>query len=136
MSNLGITVLIKRLFGENSESAKVFSGAIGKTFADITLGEDDELHFKFTDGTALKVSDLGQSCCEDRYMRTDDDLKSFIGAQLLGGEIKDAPDGESEYGDHEIQFLEIQTSSGVFTMASHNEHNGYYGGFCIEAAAE
>ena len=34
---------------------------------------------------------------------------------------------------HEIQFLDVKTDKGIFQMANNNEHNGYYGGFLIEA---
>jgi hypothetical protein len=38
-----------------------------------------------------------------------------------------------ESGDvHEIAFYEFMTSTGSFTLASHNEHNGYYGGTSID----
>jgi len=133
---LGMGVMLGYLAG-NGESVAAYHAAIGKEIASLTLGEDDALHFVFSDGFKLKVSDEGQSCCESRYMRTDDDLQSFIGATVLGMEIKEAPSIEGEYGDsHDIQFFEVQTDRGVFTMASHNEHNGYYGGFCIRLAVE
>ena len=128
-------VLIGMLAG-NSESVAAFTGALGKTISGLRLGEDDALHFEFSDGTKIKLFDDDQACCELRYMRTDDDLAAFIGAVLEDAEIKDAPDAEEEYGTHEVQFLEVKTSKGVFTMASHNEHNGYYGGFCIRAEVE
>ena len=57
-------------------------------------------------------------------------------AGMLGAEIKEAPSIPTEYDEHEVQFLEVLTSKGGFTMASHNEHNGYYGGFLIRAAVE
>ena len=104
--------------------------SVGKEIAGVTL-LDSRLHFVFTDKTEVYVTDSGQDCCETRYMTTDDDLNSFIGTKLLGLEIKDAPDVDVDGFVHEVQFLEIQTSKGVFTMANHNEHNGYYGGFCI-----
>lgn len=132
MSNYpGIGVLIQQLFGGNG--AEHLQAAIGKTIASATLGEDDALRLKFTDGTGIKLADEGQSCCESRYMRTDDELADFEGSTLLGAEIKEAPaipdpDG---YGEHEVQFLEVKTSKGALTMSSHNEHNGYYGGFAI-----
>ena len=106
------------------------SNSVGKEIAGVTL-LDSRLHFVFTDKTEVYVTDSGQDCCEMRYMTTDDDLSSFVGAKLLGLEIKDAPDTDVDGFVHEVQFLEIQTSKGVFTMANHNEHNGYYGGFCI-----
>ncbi len=136
MSQLGMGVMIKML-GGNTESAAAFSGSLGKTITDVSLGDDDALHFEFSDGTKMCLFDDGQSCCESRYMRTDDDLSQFIGSQLLDAEIKDAPNVEDEYGEsHEVQFLEVKTSTGSFTMASHNEHNGYYGGFAIRAETE
>lgn len=94
--------------------------------------EDDALYFDFGWRGALRISDEGQSCCEKRYMTTDDNLEEFAGADFLGLEIKQAPYTEDEDGNtHEVQFLEIKTSKGCFTIATHNEHNGYYGGFDI-----
>ena len=113
-----------------------FSGMIGKTIAALRLGDDDALHFEFSDGSKMKLSDEGQMCCEHRYMRTDDNLGDYVGARLLGAQIKDAPKVQDEYDSHEVQFFEVQTNKGVFTMASHNEHNGYYGGFWIKAVVE
>ena len=135
MSNLGMGVMIGMLAG-NEESVNAFTAAVGKTISGLSLGEDDALHFVFDDGSKIKIADEGQSCCESRYMRTDDDLSPFVGANLLGATVKDAPDVEAEYETHEVSFLEVQTDKGVFTMSSHNEHNGYYGGFCIRASVE
>lgn len=135
MEQIGLGVMIVELCG-NSDSVKAFTEAIGKRISALSLGEDDALHFVFDDGSRLKLFDDGRFCCEYRYMRTDDNLQEFVGAKFLGAEIKQAPDMEDEYGVHEVEFLEIQTDIGVFTMASHNEHNGYYGGFLIRATAE
>lgn len=135
MSNFGMGVLINML-GGNSETVEAFQASVGKVISSIALTQEDELHLKFEDGTGLKLWDDGQSCCESRYMRTDDNLDEYIGATFVGGEVKDAPNvSDEEYGEHEVQFLEIQTSKGPLTMASHNEHNGYYGGFYIQARA-
>jgi hypothetical protein len=69
-------------------------------------------------------------------MSSDDDLSHYVGATLVGVELKDGPEEEGEYGEvHEIQFMEVQTSAGSFTVVSHNEHNGYYGGIAIRASA-
>jgi hypothetical protein len=135
MGQLGLGVMINALCG-NADSVAAFTGAVGKTIAALSLGEDDALHFVFADGSKVRLFDDGQSCCENRYMRTDDNLAEFVGAKLLGAEIKEAPNVQAEYDEHEVQFLEVQTDHGVFTMASHNEHNGYYGGFSIRAAVE
>jgi hypothetical protein len=114
---------------------------IGKTIVSLRL-DDDTLYIAFADGSKLTLFDDGRSCCETRYMRTDDNLAEYIGGRLLWAEVKDVPEligfwkDDSEYGDHDVQFLEITTSKGSFVMSNHNEHNGYYGGFCIEAKYE
>jgi hypothetical protein len=134
MSNLGFGVMIGLLSG-NEETVNAVKSSLGKEIASVHLdSEKNSLGFKFTDGTSLYLWDDGQSCCESRYMRTDDKLSDFTGATLLDLELKKAaPINDSEYGDHEIQFLDVKTSKGTFQMASHNEHNGYYGGFHIIA---
>jgi hypothetical protein len=132
MSNLGLGVMIQ-MMGGNQESAAAFTEALGKTISKMELTSDDELELFFTDETKLVISDQGQSCCESRYMRTDDNLEEYVGATLISGEVKEAPNMPDEYGEHEVQFLEIMTSKGPLTMSSHNEHNGYYGGFWIVA---
>lgn len=108
--------------------------ALGKTISAIkldTIQHSDALCLTFTDNHHITIEDDGQSCCEHRYMSTDDDLDYYVGAQLLGMDVKDGPDIGDEYDYHEQQFLEITTSKGVFTLVTHNEHNGYYGGFNI-----
>ena len=135
MSQDGFGVMIGMLAG-NADSVAAFTAAVGKTIAALRLRDDDVLLFEFSDGSKLKLSDEGQSCCERRYMRTDDDLSYYVGAILMGATIKPAPEQPDEYGVHDVQFLEIQTDRGVFTMSSHNEHNGYYGGFLIRASVE
>lgn len=131
MSNLGLGVMINML-GGNEDSVAALSDAIDQTISDVRL-EDDKLWFEFDSGYKMTLSDEGQSCCEHRYMQTDDNLSEFIGSRLRSVEIKDAPSEQDEYGSHEVQFLEIMTDHGCFTMASHNEHNGYYGGFWVVA---
>lgn len=136
MSNLGIGVMLNML-GGNEASVAALRGAIGKTIAGLRIEGDNELRIEFTDGTGIKFTDEGQSCCERRYMRTDDDLSYHIGATLSGAEIRDAPSATTEdgYEDHDVQFLAVQTSKGEFVCSNHNEHNGYYGGFAIEVEA-
>ena len=128
---LGVGVMLKHL-GGNEDSVNAWIASANKEIAALVLV--DGLLFTFSDGTQMMISDEGQSCCEYRYMTTDDDLSYYVGATLLDTEILDAPDIEAEYGDHEVQFLRVATSRGVFTMETHNEHNGYYGGFAIRCA--
>jgi len=87
----------------------------------------------FTDGTGIVAYDDGRSCCEARYMTTDDDLSGFIGATFIGMDLREGPTADDEFGQpHETQFLLVNTSLGPFTLVTHNEHNGEYGGFYIQ----
>lgn len=130
--NLGMGVMIGLLSG-NESSVKAFQSCVGKTIKSLSLS-DDVLHFVMDDGTKMDMYDDGQSCCESRYMTTDDKLEDFIGAKLIGAEVKEAdPIACPEDEVHEIAFLDVTTDKGVFQMKTHNEHNGYYGGFLIRA---
>lgn len=131
MSNLGMGVMIGMLAG-NKETVEAVQSALGKKIDRVEqVGEVLNIHMK--DGFTLELFDDGQSCCESRYMRTDDDLSEFTNTTLKEIELKEAPQITDEYGDHEVQFLEVKTGKGSFVMSSHNEHNGYYGGFMIVA---
>lgn len=132
MSDLGLGVLVRMLAG-NAETVSAIQNSLNKTIKSIALA-DDVAVVTFAAGSVLTLRDYGQSCCESRYMRTDDNLDAHTGAKLLNIEMRDAPDEEGSYGDvHEVQFLLVTTDRGVITFANHNEHNGYYGGFSIEA---
>lgn len=94
--------------------------------------DDDQLTINFDNDYQVIVSDQGQSCCEHRYMRCDDDLSYYVGAQLTGIETADASSEVGEYDDcTECQFLVVSTTRGDFRLANYNEHNGYYGGFSV-----
>jgi hypothetical protein len=69
-------------------------------------------------------------------MRTDDTLTDYAGAELLDVALEDAPSLPAGGEEHEVQFLRVKTSKGTFVMSSHNEHNGYYGGFWIVVVKE
>ena len=127
--HLGLGVMLKMLGGDE-ESAQAFTSCVGKVIKSIKL-EDDILKFEFSDGVKLSISDEGQSCCEHRYMTCDDHFSDFEGTKLVGAELKDGPSSSDNYTDHDIQFLDINTDMGTFQLSSHNEHNGYYGGFSI-----
>lgn len=111
------------------------SEAVGKTITGITC-TDNTLCIAFTDNSFITLSDHGQSCCEARYMVCDDDPAPYVGATFLGAVVKVGGSmDEDNYDVHDYQFLEVQTSIGPFTVANHNEHNGYYGGFdvCVDS---
>lgn len=131
--NLGLGAMTNLLSSQSTESEEALQSALRLKIKELSLDpSDDKLRITFEDDNKLVIFDDGQSCCESRYMRTDDNLNDFIGATLMGVEVRNAPDVEDEnYGVHEVQFLLVTTSKGVFVMSSHNEHNGYYGGFSI-----
>jgi len=112
-------------------SCEAVRWCVGKPVTALSVTGSD-LNIDFADAR-LRIFDDGQSCCESRYMVCDDDLTAYIGAQLMDVTIEDAPDMPDEYGVHQVQFLHVKTSAGSFTVSSHNEHNGYYGGFYISA---
>ena len=136
MSQLGMGVMLNHLSG-NANSVKAFKNAIGNKISKVSISESgDILNLYFEKDTGVRFRDEGQSCCEHRYMDTDDNLEDFVGAKLLDAEIREAPEQQDECGEtHEVEFLDIKTDKGVFTISNHNEHNGYYGGFAIEVSS-
>lgn len=134
---LGITAMLHRMYSWDDKSgvealmahkgAKIASAEISDS-----AGQDGGLLLAFDDGCTLALYDDGRSCCESRYMTTDEDLSGIAGRVLVDVELNDAPDVEDEYGEtHEIQFLRVITDGATYVFASHNEHNGYYGGIDI-----
>lgn len=113
------------------ENLQAYNESIGKKIKDVLL-EKDELIIVFDDNKKIKIWDDGQNCCERRYMSNDgDEYDYYIDSKLLDIKVKNGPSIEIEYEEHDTQFLEIVTDKGSFTLSNHNEHNGYYGGFCI-----
>jgi hypothetical protein len=132
MSMPGLGVMLRQLSGCGQKSVEAVQACIGKRILNVQM--DGSRLLITMDAGLLILSDVGQSCCEDRYMTCDDDLTGFEGAELRSIEIRDAPDVDDEHGEaHEVQFLVIETTKGTITASTHNVHNGYYGGFCVEA---
>lgn len=98
----------------------------------------DILRVVFAGGGKLFIWDGGYQCCEDRYMSTDDDLDTFIGAKLVGIEVVDGPDIPLNRGVHEQTFVKLETTMGTITLVTHNEHTGNCncGGFDVESRWE
>lgn len=97
----------------------------------------DKVVIAFDNGRELVLSDVGQSCCEQRFIHTDDDLASFVGARLVKVGTRTSPpleDQEDEDEVHEVAFLVVYTSNGEMVFSTHNKHNGYYSGFCLQAS--
>lgn len=113
--------------------------SIGLKPMEINFGEDDwgreddreGLEIVLESGWRIVAVDVcGQSCCESRYMHTDDKLESLVGEVLR--EIYIGEGGaqvDEEWGDcKEFQFLHICTNTDAVVVGTYNEHNGYYGG--------
>lgn len=97
--------------------------------------DDNVLTVMFENNGGFTLSDGGQLCCEDRFVTCDDNPEDLVGGRFLGTELKDAPSSEEEDEDgyyHDQQFVEVKTDQTSITLCTHNKHNGYYGGFCIE----
>lgn len=122
---IGLGVMIHHLSGGSKQSASTY---YGRVITSASLA-DERLRLGFSDGHAIEIFDDGQSCCESRYIRTDDDLTSLVGHTLRRIEAKDGPTEEDDWETHETCFVEIGTDVGFVTLTNHNEHNGYYGGF-------
>jgi hypothetical protein len=117
-----------------------YAASLGESIEHVVLDKDEDMLTIRLGSGSLKVWDDGQSCCESRYMTTDDELDTFIGAKLVNLEAVAGPDipyeGES-YGDtHEQMFVKVETTAGTITLVTHNEHNGYYGGFDVRVRWE
>lgn len=120
----GIGAVIHELGGGSEKSASNYAGR-----KIINANHEGEVfNIDFEDGTKIQITDDGQSCCESRYLTCDDNPKDLIGQTLQGITVKFS-ETEDNYEIHEIAFLEIQGDKSSVTFATHNEHNGYYGGF-------
>ena len=122
------------------EGAGLLEAAKGKTIERLRIDNeynlwDGGLLMRFTDGSGVWIYDDQRSCCETRYMHTDDVLSSFEGASFVGVRLGEYTTSETEGGEEsEVQFLIIDTSLGSAVVETHNIHNGYYGGFWIKVA--
>ena len=135
MSQLGFGVMINMLGGDE-DTIKNFQSAINKEISELRIDPeynfgDGGLFINFIDKSGIVIYDGGRSCCESRWMHTDDELTSFVGSILLGAEVREGPEVESDWEYKESQFLIVKTSLGEFTIVNYNQHNGYYGGFWL-----
>jgi hypothetical protein len=129
------------MFNENTKS--VIKHHNSQVIKNISIIGDDKIFVDFLDFDNMIIRDDGQQCCEARYITTDDDLMAFVGARFIGIRLLSAPNGKAPDSDlrtdddgpvyHEVQFLIIDTTYGCIVFETHNEHNGYYGGFDIVA---
>lgn len=127
----------------------IIDPCIDKVITSVRVDEH-EVRIHFADGVTLYLTDDASHCCERRYMSTDDDLAPFVGSKFMGVEVREGYDRAFPYvfteergyvstshgyeDQHDVDFMLVTTSLGVFTCAAHNEHNGYYGGMDITAS--
>lgn len=114
-----------------------YAALLGRPIGVVSV-EGDTLCVRFVGGGALRIRDDAQECCESRYVTTDDDLPSFVGAKVVSLEAAEGPDILCEEGGdaHETMFVKLETTAGTITLVTHNEHNGYYGGFDVVSTWE
>lgn len=123
--SLGIGAALHMLGGGSQVDPKEL---IGRTVTAAWIG-GDELLFTLDGTDSYRLYDNGQSCCERRYTTCDDKPEDLVGGKLVNIEVKEVKAVEAEYDSHEQAFVEIRTDKAFITIVTHNEHNGYYGGF-------
>jgi hypothetical protein len=111
----------------------VLSSAIKScSLIDLNVARDERgaLELVLENGYRIVLTDIaGQSCCEHRYMHTDDDLTSLVGESLQRIWVGEFTEQGGDYGDTlEGAFIHIQTNRDAVVIAIYNSHNGYYGG--------
>lgn len=127
----GIGAMLHYLKGGSEKDPTTF---VGRIICGASLA-DDRLTLTLDGGEKIAIWDNAQSCCETRYMRTDDDLSVLLGHRITTITTKDAPDVDGGGEVHECVFVEVATDGGFVTLSNHNEHNGYYGGFGLTITA-
>lgn len=133
--SLGLGAML-RMLGGNEGTVDAIRRAKDKRIVETEIRNGHALLLSFEDGSKLRLEDKGQSCCERRWMSCDDDLGGFVGADFLGAEIRHSRCFRRPPRRDDVQFLVIHTTKGEIVCQNHNEHNGYYGGFSIEASLE
>jgi hypothetical protein len=129
MSQAGIGAMLHYLGGGSEHNAAEY---YGRAIKSVTLNNEahpNRLEIAFEDGTQISIRDDGQSCCESRYMTTDDDPCTLVGKRLTKVEPKEHKEKNGDYDAHEMVFVEVAAEGEHITIVNHNEHNGYYGGF-------
>lgn len=102
MQQLGLGVVINML-GGNESTVNALNVCLGQKIEKVWLDEENNrLRFLFKNKVKMSMWDNGQSCCESRYMRTDDDLSEFANTILKDVEISDAPSIEDGGECHDI----------------------------------
>ena len=123
--SLGMGAMLHMLGGGSDKDPKDY---YGKVITDADINED-RMIIELDGETTIKIYDNGQSCCEHRYITCDDNPKDLIGGVLSKIETSDSGEKEDDWETHEWVFIEVGTDKDHIKFCTHNEHNGYYGGF-------
>ena len=108
----------------------------GEFIRDLTQS-DKSVFLRFDEGM-LELVDAGQSCCEKRYFKTEDDLSDLIGERLVRIELVGAAGSSTGVDEDDVldwTFLKITTDRQQVSITAYNSHNGYYAGFDITAVS-
>jgi hypothetical protein len=98
--------------------------------------KDDREFEGFLISTNKQIIKLGitpdKQCCENfGYFMSEDDLKQFIGSEIISIQITDDAlktyDFTENMEDEDVMFVDFKTTSGVLQFVAYNSHNGYYG---------
>lgn len=105
---------------------------IGKTIKDAYV-LNDSLFIETNESEEFEIFDDGQSCCERRYLKCDDEMSNIIGGKILSIEEKIGPSSSDDegYTYYDQVFIEVKTDKGFINLNMHNEHNGFYGCFSL-----
>jgi hypothetical protein len=140
---MGIITSIEEIYDFETRPVGRQTGSNGSSLGitqmlNVLCGNGSMDGYKVTTDKAeiLVLIDNEQSCCENwGYITSEDDFSPYIGAELLQIRLTDTAlnseyvERSCEYGFDEggIQFVDFQTSKGVFQLSVYNSHNGYYG---------
>lgn len=130
--SMGVGAMLHRMGGGSKHSASEYYGQKIVSAALV----DNKFRLALGNGKNIELWDDAQSCCENRWITCDDDLGKIVGGTLTRVEVKEGPSDESSGDVHEQLFIEIGTNECFVTICTHNEHNGYYGGFGLTITEE
>lgn len=112
---------------DDSELGVPISAVVGKTIVEIEREADDEIRFRFSDGTVARMWHQ-QSCCETvEISEVHGDLDGLLGSPLtLAGEVSEAGE-KSEWGATSTwTFYKLATIHESVTIRWFGTSNGYY----------
>lgn len=124
------------------ENKRLLEKYVGKQIALVEL--TDSLKIYFDDGGSYLLIDAfgAGDCCNDRFMRTDDELDYYSDSIFYRLEERAIEDYDVQIDDNnknycgEKKFIVIHTSKGEFVISIHNESNGCYTGIDLHVSEE